>query len=99
MDATADISAAFARGGVAPDDPRDAVTMPDPIFPGRIGLYASMLHYGLTGYRDFAREHAQFFQRLTADEGSMSGRRVLDVGCGKSYWLSLLLPADGADVV
>ncbi len=72
--------------------------MPDPIFPGRLGLYASMLHYGLTGYRDFAREHAHFFKQLIADEGSVSGRRVLDVGCGKSYWLSLLLAAEGADV-
>jgi SAM-dependent methyltransferase len=73
--------------------------MPDPIFPGRIGLYASMLHYGLTGYRDFAREHAAFYQQLRADEGSMNGLQVLDVGCGKSYWLSLLLAADGARAV
>ena len=80
-------------------DSRYTLTMPDPIFPGRVGLYASMLHYGFTGYRDFAREHAQFFERLRADEGPLSGRRVLDVGCGKSYWLSLLLAADGAQVV
>jgi SAM-dependent methyltransferase len=73
--------------------------MPDPILPGRIGLYASMLQYGLTGYRDFAREHADFFQTLRADQGALAGRRVLDVGCGKSYWLSLLLAADGAQVV
>jgi len=73
--------------------------MPDPILPGRFGLYASMLHYGLTGYRDFAREHAGFFARMRTDEGPFAGRRVLDVGCGKSYWLSLLLAADGAQVV
>jgi SAM-dependent methyltransferase len=73
--------------------------MPDPILPGRAGLYASMLYYGATGYRDFAREHAEFFRRLKADEGPLDGLRVLDVGCGKSYWLSLLLAAAGADAV
>lgn len=73
--------------------------MPDPIFPGRLGLYASMLHYCLTGYRDFAREHAAFFKRLRADEGPLQGKRVLDVGCGKSYWLSLSLAADGAQAI
>lgn len=73
--------------------------MPDPILPGRIGLYASMLHYGLTGCRDFAREHAAFYERLRAEEGPLNGLRVLDVGCGKSYWLSLLLAADGAHAI
>ncbi len=73
--------------------------MPDPIFPGRIGLYASMLHYGLTGNRDFAREHAGFFERLRSDEGPLAGKRVLDIGCGKSYWLTLLLAAAGADAL
>jgi len=73
--------------------------MPDPILPGRIGLYASMLQYGLTGYRDFAREHAAFFSRLRSDEGPLAGLRVLDVGCGKSYWLSLLLAADGVQAI
>ncbi len=73
--------------------------MPDPIIPGRIGLYASMLHYGLTGYRDFAREHAAFYRTLVADEGVLTGRAVLDIGCGKSYWLSLLAAADGAKVI
>lgn len=72
--------------------------MPDPILPGRLGLYVSMLHYGLVSHRDFAREHAVFFERLRADEGPQTGRRVLDVGCGKSYWLSLLLAADDAQV-
>lgn len=73
--------------------------MPDPILPGRLGLYASMLHYGLTGYGDFAREHAGFYERLRKDEGSLAGLQVLDVGCGKSYWLSLLLAADGAHAI
>jgi SAM-dependent methyltransferase len=73
--------------------------MPDPILPGRVGLYVSMLHFGLTGYRDFAREHASFFKRLLVDEGSLAGKRVLDIGCGKSYWLSLLLAANGAQAI
>lgn len=73
--------------------------MPDPILPGRLGLYASMLHYGLVGHRDFAREHAEFFERLRADEGNLAGRCVLDIGCGKSYWLSLLLAGDGARAI
>jgi SAM-dependent methyltransferase len=73
--------------------------MPDPIFPGRLGLYASMLHYGLTGYKDFAREHAAFYEHLRADEGPLTELSVLDVGCGKSYWLSLLLAADAARAV
>jgi SAM-dependent methyltransferase len=73
--------------------------MPDPILPGRLGLYASMLHYGLTGYRDFAREHAAFYERLSAEEGPLAGRQVLDVGCGKSYWLSLCIAADGAHAI
>ena len=58
-----------------------------------------MLHYGLTGYRDFAREHAGFFETMRTDEGPFSDRTVLDIGCGKSYWLSLLLAADGAKVI
>lgn len=73
--------------------------MPDPILPGRLGLYASMLHYGLTGYREFAREHATFYKRLRQEEGPLQGLRVLDVGCGKSYWLSLLLAGDGAQAI
>lgn len=73
--------------------------MPDPILPGRLGLYVSMMHYGLVGHRDFAREHAEFFRRMRSDEGPFAGRRVLDIGCGKSYWLSLLLAADGARAI
>jgi len=73
--------------------------MPDPILPGRLGLYASMLHYGFIGHRDFAREHMAFFERLRADEGALAGKRVLDIGCGKSYWLTLLLAADAARAV
>ena len=34
--------------------------MPDPILPGRPGLYLSMLAYGLRNTGDFAVEHAAF---------------------------------------
>jgi SAM-dependent methyltransferase len=73
--------------------------MPDPILPGRFGLYLSMLHYGFAGHRDFAREHYGFFERLRADVGNVEGLDVLDVGCGKSYWLSLLLAQAGAHAI
>jgi SAM-dependent methyltransferase len=72
--------------------------MPDPVLPGRLGLYLSMLHYGWRYHRDFAREHAAFHAKLRERVGAVAGRRVLDVGCGKSYWLTLLLATDGADV-
>jgi SAM-dependent methyltransferase len=58
-----------------------------------------MLHYGLAYHRDFAREHYGFFQGLAATMGDPRGLRILDVGCGKSYWLTLLLHSAGADAV
>src|SRR5690242_6165636 len=73
--------------------------MPDPILPGRIGLYLSMLQYSFTENRGFAREHAAFFEQLRDDEGPIRGKRALDIGCGKSCWLTLLLAADGADAI
>lgn len=72
--------------------------MPDPILPGRIGLYLSMLHHGLANHRDFAREHHEFFEHMQRYLGPLEELRVLDVGCGKSYWLSLLLATVGAKV-
>ncbi len=72
--------------------------MPDPIFPGRPGLYLSMLQYGLLHYREFAIEHVGFYRELRQRIGDVRGLRVLDVGCGKSYWLSLLLASEGAIV-
>jgi len=73
--------------------------VPDPILPGRAGLYLSMLHYGLVNNGRFVREHMEFFNRLLADEGPLDGRRVLDIGCGKSYWLSLLVASAGATAI
>lgn len=72
--------------------------MPDPLLPGRLGLYLSMVHYGLAHNRDFARENYEFFSRMREYVGDLEGRRVLDVGCGKSYWLSLLMHSAGARV-
>jgi len=73
--------------------------MPDPILPGRPGLYLSMLAYGLRNTGDFAVEHAAFHRAFRAYAGSVAGKRVLDLGCGKTFWLSLLLASDGADVI
>jgi SAM-dependent methyltransferase len=73
--------------------------MPDPILPGRLGLYLSMFAYGLRGYGDFAAEHARFHRAFLEYAGDLRGRRVLDLGCGKTFWLTLLLASDGADAI
>ena len=68
----------------------------------RLRLYWSMVRYANAHNRDFASEHWQFFQdlraRLAARGRSLEGLRVLEVGCGKAYWLTLLLHAFGARV-
>ena len=68
----------------------------------RLGLYWSMMRYGLSHNRDFAREHYAFFQdmleRLAALSADPRARRVLDIGCGKTFWLTLLLHSLGARV-
>lgn len=68
----------------------------------RLKLYGSMMRYGIAHNRDFAKENYAFFasmqnylQRYGVD---FQGARVLDVGCGKSYWLTLLLHSAGAQV-
>lgn len=69
---------------------------------GRLRLYGSMVAYARKHNLDFAREHYAFFERMRQDLqpliGNLAGQRVLDVGCGKSYWLTLLLHSCGADV-
>jgi SAM-dependent methyltransferase len=72
--------------------------LPDPILPGKAGLYLSMMQYGLFHNRDFAIEHYEFFEKMLAYIGDITQLRVLDVGCGKSFWLSLLLANHGANV-
>ena len=64
----------------------------------RLKLYSSMIRYGNAHNEDFAREHAEFFKGMTAYCGDWRGKRVLDVGCGKSFWLTLLLHSAGAEV-
>lgn len=73
--------------------------MPDPVLPGRIGLYLSMLVYGWRNHRDFAAEHANFFRQFLHYAGDVKGKRILDLGCGKTFWLSLLLASEGADAI
>jgi SAM-dependent methyltransferase len=73
--------------------------MPDPVLPGRFGLYLSMLVYGLRNHGDFAAEHVRFYRAFRQYSGEVNGRRVLDIGCGKTFWLTLLLASDGADVL
>ncbi len=69
----------------------------------RLRLYISMVRYGNAHNRDFANEHYTFFsnmleylKRYGIDD--LHGLRVLDVGCGKTYWLTLLLHSCGAQV-
>ena len=73
--------------------------MPDPLLPGRAGLYLAMLVYGLRHHADFAAEHATFFRKFLAHAGDVRGKRVLDLGCGKTFWLTLLLASAGADAI
>lgn len=73
--------------------------MPDPILPGRMGLYLSMLWYGLRSHGDFAQEHAEFYRAFRERIGDVRDRKVLDLGCGKTFWLTLLLASDGAEAL
>lgn len=66
----------------------------------KLRLYASMVAYGNAHNRDFAREHWEFFARMDdflAPYGGLAGKRVLDVGCGKAAWLTLLCAGAGAE--
>ena len=66
----------------------------------KLRLYKSIVDYSLQHNLDFAREHYDFFARMTTDLASrgvdFDGARVLDVGCGKASWLTLLLASVGA---
>lgn len=68
----------------------------------RLRLYLSLVRYSNAHNRDFAREHYAFFagmlEGLRRHGKDPRGLRVLDVGCGKSYWLTLLLHSYGAQV-
>ncbi|MEO1366279.1 MAG: methyltransferase domain-containing protein [Acidobacteriota bacterium] len=66
----------------------------------RVKLWASMMRYGRSHNRKFAREHLDFYERLERDIeprlGALRDLRVLEVGCGKMSWLTLLLHSAGA---
>lgn len=66
----------------------------------QLRLYVSMVRYGNAHNQDFAREHYAFFADMQAHLreyiGDLPGLRVLDVGCGKAFWLTLLLHSCGA---
>jgi SAM-dependent methyltransferase len=67
----------------------------------RLRLYVSMVRYGNAHNRDFAHEHYAFFasmQNRLREYGvdNLRGLRVLDMGCGKAFWLTLLLHSYGA---
>jgi len=68
----------------------------------RLRLYISLVRYANAHNRDFAREHYAFFaemlEKLRRHGKDPRGLRVLDVGCGKSCWLTLLLHSYGAQV-
>ena len=68
-----------------------------------LALYWSMVRYANSHNDDFAREQFASFsemQERLKEYGvdSLKGKRVLDVGCGKSMWLSLLLHSSGANL-
>lgn len=71
-------------------------------FGRRVRLYGSMLRYAKAHNEDFARENFEFFVRMRQDlatwSSDMGDLRVLDLGCGKSMWLTLLLHSCGARV-
>jgi SAM-dependent methyltransferase len=67
----------------------------------RLRLYVSMVRYGNAHNQDFAREHYTFFTNMRKHLqryglADLQDLRVLDVGCGKAYWLTLLLHSCGA---
>ena len=71
-------------------------------FSKRLGLYFSMVRYGSAHNRDFAVEHYEFFKNMI-NKISILGLqaknlRALEVGCGKAYWLTLLLHSYGMNV-
>ncbi len=61
----------------------------------RLGLFLSMVRYGNAHNRDFAIEHYKFFDNMIYKLNSRGlqtkSLRALEVGCGKAYWLTLLL--------
>lgn len=68
----------------------------------KFGLYLEQLRYATRNTRRFAHQHYQAFADFEAQIApyceSLAGKRVLDVGCGKLYWFSLLLHSQDTEV-
>ena len=68
----------------------------------RLRLYLSIVRYGNAHNQDFAQENQAFFSdmqaRLQPFIGDLQGLRVLDVGCGTSWWMTLLFHSYGGHV-
>lgn len=65
----------------------------------KLKLYISMVRYGNAHNLDFAVEHWSFFKDLQdflKNSGGITNKRVLDIGCGKAAWLTLLFASAGA---
>ena len=68
-----------------------------------LALYWSMVRYANSHNDDFAKEQYQSFSEMLERLKSyglegVEDKRVLDVGCGKSMWMSILLNSLGANV-
>ena len=68
----------------------------------RLGLFLSMIKYGNAHNVDFAIEHYAFFENLIKNVNRLgvntNNIRTLEIGCGKAYWLTLLLHNYGLHV-
>lgn len=68
----------------------------------RFQLYLDILRYNQANTRFFAQKHFAFFRdfikRIEFYIEDIKDKRILDVGCGKSYWLTLLLHSYSAEV-
>lgn len=66
----------------------------------RLYLYFEQVRYADSNSQRFAQENWDFFCKMREYFSQMGvdlkGKRILDVGCGKSYWLTLLLHSYGA---
>lgn len=65
-------------------------------------LYLDQVRYATRNTRRFARQHYDFYTsfetQIASYIDSLAGKRVLDVGCGKLHWFSLLLHNRGARI-
>lgn len=68
----------------------------------RLGLFLTMIRYGNAHNLDFAIEHYEFFDHMIKKLNELGlekkNLRTLEVGCGKAYWLTLLLHNYGMNV-